>query len=276
VVQALHPLGAEYVETLQNGLRSRWVDRYETKGKRSGAFSSSSYGNPPYILMNYKRDVFSDVFTLAHEAGHSMHSWFAQQHQLFQDYGYPIFLAEVASTFNEELLTHHLLERAQDPAMRAYLIDRQIEDVRQVLFRQTMFAEFEKQIHEIEENGGPLTLNVFCKSYRELLGAYFGPRFSIDDELSIECLRIPHFYSAFYVYKYATGISAAISLADRVLNGGAEAVDAYLGFLKSGGTQFPIDTLRTAGVDMQSPDPIEKAMNLFQTRISQLRELLAE
>ena len=276
VVQALHPLGAEYVETLQNGLRSRWVDRYETKGKRSGAFSSSSYGNPPYILMNYKRDVFSDVFTLAHEAGHSMHSWFAQQHQLFQDYGYPIFLAEVASTFNEELLTHHLLERAQDPAMRAYLIDRQIEDIRQVLFRQTMFAEFEKQVHEIEENGGPLTLNVFCKSYRELLEAYFGPRFSIDDELSIECLRIPHFYSAFYVYKYATGISAAISLADRVLNGGAEAVDAYLGFLKSGGAQFPIDTLRTAGVDMQSPDPIEKAMNLFQTRISQLRELLAE
>jgi oligoendopeptidase F len=276
VVQALHPLGAEYVETLQNGLRSRWVDRYETKGKRSGAFSSSSYGNPPYILMNYKRDVFSDVFTLAHEAGHSMHSWFAQKHQLFQDYDYPIFLAEVASTFNEELLTHHLLERAQDPAMRAYLIDRQIEDVRQVLFRQTMFAEFEKKVHEIEENGGPLTLNVFCKTYRELLEAYFGPRFSIDDGLSIECLRIPHFYSAFYVYKYATGISAAISLADQVLNGGAEAVDAYLGFLKSGGARFPIDTLQTAGVDMQSPEPIEKAMNLFQARIRELRELLAE
>ena len=276
VVQALKPLGAEYVETLRNGLRSRWVDRYETKGKRGGAFSSSSYGNPPYILMNYKRDVFSDVFTLAHEAGHSMHSWFAQKHQLFQDYGYPIFLAEVASTFNEELLTHHLLERAQDPAMRAYLIDRQIEDVRQVLFRQTMFAEFEKQVHEIEENGGPLTLNVFCKVYRELLEAYFGPRFAIDDELSIECLRIPHFYSAFYVYKYATGISASISLADRVLNGGAKEVEAYLGFLKSGGAEFPIDTLRNAGVDMESPEPIEKAMNLFQSRISQLRELLAE
>ena len=220
VVEALHPLGTEYVETLRNGLRSRWVDRYETKGKRSGAFSSSSYGNPPYILMNYKPDVFSDVFTLAHEAGHSMHSWFAQKHQLFQDYGYPIFLAEVASTFNEELLTHYLLERASDPIMRAYLIDRQIEDVRQVLFRQTMFAEFEKQVHEIEEAGGPLTLNVFSKVYRDLLEAYFGPRFAIDEELSIECLRIPHFYSAFYVYKYATGISAAMSLADRVLNGG--------------------------------------------------------
>ncbi len=276
VVEALSPLGAEYVETLRNGLQSRWVDRYETKGKRSGAFSSSSYGNPPYILMNYKTDVFSDVFTLAHEAGHSMHSWFAQKHQLFQDYGYPIFLAEVASTFNEELLTHHLLERAQEPAMRAYLIDRQIEDVRQVLFRQTMFAEFEKRAHEIEEDGGPLTLNVFCKIYRELLEAYFGPRFVIDDELSIECLRIPHFYSAFYVYKYATGITASISLADRVLKGGAAEVDAYLGFLKSGGAKFPIDTLRDAGVDMQSPDPIEKAMSLFQKRIRQLRELLAE
>jgi oligoendopeptidase F len=276
VLEALHPLVSEYVERLRAGLRSRWVDRYETKGKRSGAFSSSSYGNPPYILMNYKPDVFSDVFTLAHEAGHSMHSWFAQKHQLFQDYGYPIFLAEVASTFNEELLTHHLLERAQEPAMRAYLIDRQIEDIRQVLFRQTMFAEFEKQVHEIEETGGPLTLNVFSKVYRELLEAYFGPRFAIDDQLSIECLRIPHFYSAFYVYKYATGISASISLAERVLKGGSAEVDAYLGFLKSGGLKFPIDTLREAGVDMQSPEPIEQAMKLFQQRIGQLRELLAE
>ena len=143
--------------------------------------------------MNYKPDVFSDVFTLAHEAGHSMHSWFAQKHQLFQDYGYPIFLAEVASTFNEELLTHHLLERAQEPTMRAYLIDRQIEDIRQVLFRQTMFAEFEKRVHEIEEDGGPLTLNVFCKIYRELLEAYFGPRFVIDDELSYRVPQDPTF-----------------------------------------------------------------------------------
>jgi len=275
VIQALSPLGTEYVETLRDGLGSRWVDRYETKGKRSGAFSSSSYGNPPYILMNYKSDVFSHVFTLAHEAGHSMHSWFAQKHQLFQDYGYPIFLAEVAATFNEELLTHHLLNRAKEPLMRAYLIDRQIEDIRQVLFRQTMFAEFEKEVHEIEENGGPLTLDVFRRVYRDLLDAYFGPRFVVDDELSIECLRIPHFYSAFYVYKYATGIAASISLADRVLNGGPAEVQAYLGFLKSGGAKFPIDALRDAGVDMQAPGPVEKAMDLFQMRIQQLRELLA-
>jgi len=274
VIEALSPLGTEYVETLRHGLGSRWVDRYETKGKRSGAFSSSSYGNPPYILMNYKSDVFSHVFTLAHEAGHSMHSWFAQKHQLFQDYGYPIFLAEVASTLNEELLTHNLLRQAQEPLMRAYLIDRQIEDIRQVLFRQTMFAEFEKQVHEIEENGGPLTLDVFRRVYRDLLDAYFGPRFVVDNELSIECLRIPHFYSAFYVYKYATGIAASISLADRVLNGGPAEVQAYLGFLKSGGAKFPIDALRDAGVDMQSPGPVEKAMDLFRTRIGQLRELL--
>jgi oligoendopeptidase F len=274
VVGALAPLGKEYLATLRNGLKSRWVDRYETKGKQSGAFSSSSYGNPPYILMNYKPDVFSDVFTLAHEAGHSMHSWFSQKHQLYQDYGYPIFLAEVASTFNEELLTHHLLDQAHAPAMRAYLVDRQIEDIRNVLFRQTMFAEFEKQVHEIEENGGPLTLDVFGSVYRELLEAYFGPRFTIDSELSLECLRIPHFYSAFYVYKYATGISAAVSLAERVLNGGQAELDAYLGFLKSGGAKFPIDTLREAGVDMQSPEPIEKTMELFARRIKELRELL--
>jgi oligoendopeptidase F len=274
VVSALEPIGTEYVETLRNGLKSRWVDRYETKNKRSGAFSSSSYGNPPFVLMNFKTDVFSDVFTLAHEAGHSMHSWFAQSHQLFQDYGYPIFLAEVASTFNEELLTHHLLKTADDPSMRAYLIDRQIEDIRGTLFRQTMFAEFEKNIHAIEEKGGPLTLDTFKQVYRELLEAYFGPRFTIDPELSIECLRIPHFYSAFYVYKYATGISAAISLSAKVLDGGPPEVAAYLQFLKSGGSKFSIETLRDAGVDMESPEPIEKAMTLFGQRIQELRTLL--
>jgi oligoendopeptidase F len=275
VLKSQQPLGEEYVDALARGFKSRWIDRYETRGKKSGAFSSSSYGNPPYILMNYKQDVFSDVFTLAHEAGHSMHSWFSQRHQLFQEYGYPIFLAEVASTFNEELLTHYLLEHAGDREMRAYLIDRQIEDIRQTLFRQTMFAEFERDVHQIEENGGPLTLETFKDAYRKLLQAYFGPRFAIDEQLSIECLRIPHFYSAFYVYKYATGISAAISLADRVLHGGSEELEAYLGFLRAGGREFPIDTLRSAGVDMSSPEPIEKAMNLFGERIVQLRELLA-
>lgn len=274
VASALRPLGNNYVEILRSGLHSRWVDRYETKGKRSGAFSSSSYGNPPFILMNYKPDVFSDVFTLAHEAGHSMHSWFAQSHQLFQNYDYPIFLAEVASTFNEQLLTHYLLEKTEEPAMRAYLIDRQIEDIRSALFRQTMFAEFEKRTHEVEESGGPLTLDTFQKIYRELLEAYFGPRFAVDPQLEVECLRIPHFYSAFYVYKYATGILAAISLAHRVLHGGATEVEEYLGFLKSGGSLFPIETLLNAGVDVRTPEPIERAIELFGERLRELRQLL--
>jgi len=274
VTAALEPLGHEYVTALRNGLKSRWVDRYETKGKRSGAFSSSSYGNPPFILMNYRDDVLSDVFTLAHEAGHSMHSWLAQQHQPFQDYSYPIFLAEVASTFNEELVTHYLLERADDDRLRAYLIDRQIEDIRSVLLRQTMFAEFEKRIHAIEEAGGPLTLDVFLEQYHELLVAYFGPRFVLDEALNLECLRIPHFYSAFYVYKYATGISAAVALAQRVLHEGAPAVQDYLGFLKSGGSRYPIETLQSAGVDMLTPGPIQETVELFKQRLKELRELV--
>jgi oligoendopeptidase F len=274
VTESLSPLGDEYVDILRTGLNNRWVDRYETKGKRSGAFSSSSYRNTPYILMNYRADVFSDVFTLAHESGHSMHSWHSQQHQLFQDYSYPIFLAEVASTFNEELLTHYLLERAEDAGLRAYLVDRQIEDIRSVLFRQTMFAEFERETHQREEEGRPLTLNVFESIYRELLQAYFGSSFMLDSELNIECLRIPHFYSAFYVYKYATGISAAIALAKRVLEKKDQAVQEYLGFLRSGSSEFPIETLRRAGVDMLSPEPVEQAIELFARRLKELRELL--
>jgi oligoendopeptidase F len=274
VTESVRPLGFEYVETLRTGLNNRWVDRYETKGKRSGAFSSSSYGNPPYMLMNYRADVFSDVFTLAHESGHSMHSWYSQKSQLFQDSSYPIFLAEVASTFNEELLTHYLLQRADDAALQAYLIDRQIEDIRSVLFRQTMFAEFERETHEREENGRPLTLEVFGSIYNDLLRAYFGPEFTLDSQLNIEYLRIPHFYSAFYVYKYATGISAAIALAKRVLAGEAQAVGDYIGFLKSGGSEFPIATLRAAGVDMLSSEPVEQAIGLFGQRLKELRALL--
>jgi oligoendopeptidase F len=274
VIAAMSPLGTEYVEALTRGLNSRWVDRYETKGKRSGAFSSSSYGNPPYILMNYKADVLSDVFTLAHEAGHSMHSWFAQSHQPFQTYSYPIFLAEVASTFNEELLTHYLLERAQEPALRAYLVDRQLESIRSVFFRQTMFAEFEQRAHEIEEKGEALTLASFKQLYHNLLETYLGPALVIDPELDLECLRIPHFYSAFYVYKYATGFSAAVALADRVRQAGQGAREAYLGFLRSGGSKFPIETLQEAGVDMLTPGPIEGATSLFARRVQELRDLL--
>ncbi len=275
VVAAVAPLGSDYTDALARGMRDRWCDRYETKGKRSGAFSSSSYGNPPYILMNFKEDVFSDVYTLAHEAGHSMHTFLSQRHQTFQDYHYPIFLAEVASTFNEELLTHHLLETTDDPKMRAYIINRQIDDIRGTLFRQTMFAEFEHVIHAMEESGEALTLDAFRAAYRKLLETYHGSGLVLDPELDLECLRIPHFYSAFYVYKYATGISAAVALARQVLDHQPGAVERYLSFLSSGGSKFPLDTLRDAGVDMLSPAPVEATLALFRDRLAELKQLLA-
>ena len=275
VVEALAPLGGEYTAALEEGLRrGRWCDRYETKGKRSGAFSYGSYGNPPFIMMNYKADVFSDIYTLAHEAGHSMHTWYANRTQRYQDADYPIFLAEVASTFNEELLTHHLLARTDDPKMRAYLLNRQLDDLRGTLYRQTMFAEFEKISHAMEEAGEALTLDSFKSAYRGLLTTYFGPRFTLDEELDLECLRIPHFYNAFYVYKYSTGISAAVSLSERVLHGGAPEVSAYLGFLKSGGSRYPLETLQAAGVDMNSPAPVDATLALFARRVEELETLL--
>jgi len=271
---ALKPLGDEYRSVLADGVKERrWCDRFENKGKRSGAFSSGSYGAPPYILMNYKDDVFSDVFTLAHEAGHSMHTWHANGTQRWQDADYPIFLAEVASTFNEELLTHHLLEQTTDPRMRAYLINRQLDDIRGTVYRQTMFAEFEKITHEMEERGEAVTLDTLRQAYRQLLDAYFGPDFVIDPELDLECLRIPHFYSAFYVYKYATGISAAVALSEQVIETGDSS--RYLGFLRSGGSRFPIPTLREAGVDMSSPAPIEAALRIFARRVEELETLLS-
>ena len=276
ILAACGPLGPEYITALSEGLRGRWCDRYETKGKRSGAFSSGSFGAPPYILMNYKSDVFSDVYTLAHEAGHSMHTWLAQRSQIFQDYDYPIFLAEVASTFNEEMLTHHLLETTADKKMRAYIINRQIDDIRGTLFRQTMFAEFEKVIHEIEERGDALTLDVFKAEYRTLLEAYFGTAVVLDPQLDLECLRIPHFYNAFYVYKYATGISAAVALSERVLAQEPGSVESYLGFLRSGGSKFPLETLRAAGVDMTTSAPIESTLRLFERRLDELEALLGQ
>jgi oligoendopeptidase F len=274
VLGALAPLGQEYLFTLGNGLRGgRWCDRYENKGKRSGAFSYGTYTSPPYIMMNYKSDVFSDVYTLAHEAGHSMHTWYSQRAQSYQNYHYPIFLAEVASTFNEIVLTEHLLKTTEERKMRAYVINRQIDDLRGTLYRQTMFAEFERATHAAEEAGDPLTLEGFKKVYRELLDAYFGPDFAIDSELELEGLRIPHFYSAFYVYKYATGISAAVALARQVLESGD--TTRYLTFLRSGGSKFPIETLAEVGVDMTSPAPVEAALELFERRVGELEELLA-
>ena len=275
VIAALAPLGDEYLSTLDHGLRAgRWCDRYENKGKRSGAFSYGTYTSPPYIMMNYKADVFSDVYTLAHEAGHSMHTWYAQRAQSQQNYHYPIFLAEVASTFNEILLTEHLLRTTDDRKMRAYIINRQIDDLRGTLYRQTMFAEFEKAIHATEEAGEALTLDAFKRIYRGLLESYFGPDFTLDDQLELEGLRIPHFYGGFYVYKYATGISAAVALAGQVLESGD--ATKYLSFLRSGGCKFPIETLKEAGVDMSTPAPVDAALQLFERRVTELEGLLGE
>lgn len=273
VLACVRPLGDEYTATLRKGLTSmRWCDRYENQGKRSGAFSYGTYQSPPYIMMNYKRDVFSDVYTLAHEAGHSMHTWYSQRAQSYQDYHYPIFLAEVASTFNEILLTEHLLASTQDPSMRAYLINRQIDDFRGTLYRQTMFAEFEKEAHALEEAGAPLTLDTFRSTYRNLLNTYFGHAVIVDEELELECLRIPHFYNGFYVYKYATGLSAAVALAEQVRLSGDPT--RYLAFLRSGGTRFPLETLDAAGVDMRSPAPVDAALELFARRVDELEILL--
>ncbi len=274
VLEAVTPLGGEYGAALEKGLTGRWCDRYENRGKQSGAFSCGTFDADPYILMNYQPDVLDHVFTLAHEAGHSMHSYFSAKSQPYQYYDYVIFVAEVASTFNEQLLSHHLLEKAKDKQHRAYLINRQIDAIRGTIFRQTMFAEFEKISHAMAESGEPLTVDALKEIYRKLLVQYFGPDFVLDEELDLECLRIPHFYRAFYVYKYATGLSAAIALANRVLNGGKRELDAYLGFLSGGCSKDPLDLLRDAGVDMEQPEPVDTAMKEFGRLVEELDELI--
>jgi oligoendopeptidase F len=276
VADALEPLGAEYVDTLRGGLLGRWADRYENKGKRAGAFSAGSYTGAPYILMNYKEDSIRDVFTLAHEGGHSMHSWYSARNNPFMHYNYTIFEAEVASTFNEELLYRHLRRQYKDDAqLSAYLLCKRADDILATLYRQTMFAEFELQTHEMEESGRPLTTDLLRSTYRSLLEHYFGPGMELEPESDLEGLRIPHFYNAFYVYKYATGISAALALAERVAEGGATEQDDYFRFLKSGGSRFPLESLKTAGVDMGSPAPIEAACAIFARIVAELDEKLA-
>jgi oligoendopeptidase F len=275
VVESLRPLGSEYCGELQRGMTTgRWCDRYPNKGKQSGAFSSGSYDGQPYILMNYQPDVLDHVFTLAHEAGHSMHSYYSAKTQPYQYYNYTIFVAEVASTFNEQLLARHMMSKAKDDKERAYLINRMIDGIRGTIIRQTMFAEFEKIIHALVESGEPLTVETLQSNYRKLLDLYFGPDFTIDDELSLECLRIPHFYRAFYVYKYATGLSAAIALSQRVTNGGEKELSDYLGFLKGGCSKYPLDLLRGAGVDMEKPEPVDTALKYFDTLVGELDALL--
>lgn len=276
ITQALSPLGEEYSTTLRNGLLGGWVDRYENKGKRSGAFSAGSFHGNPYILMNYQETVLRDVFTLAHEGGHSMHSWYSSRNNPFPHYNYTIFEAEVASTFNEQLLFHHMMNQTKDAKMKAYLLNKQIDDILATLYRQTMFAEFELAAHEMAEAGNPVTLDTLRSTYMQLLKDYFGPEVVLEEYSDLEGLRIPHFYRAFYVYKYATGVSAAITLSQRVMHGGKTEREEYFSFLKSGGSQFPIDSLAVAGVDMSKPHPIQKALDLFSSYVDQLEQLLGE
>jgi oligoendopeptidase F len=274
ILAALQPLGAEYCGVLAEGLRGRWADRYPNRGKQSGAFSCGSFDGDPYIMMNFKEEVLNDVFTLAHEAGHSMHSWYSARSQPFPYYNYTIFVAEVASTFNEQLLGEYLMNHAADDSERAYLINNELDSIRATLVRQTMFAEFEKRTHEMAEAGEPLTVQSIRAVYRELLDAYFGPQFVIDPQLELECFRIPHFYRAFYVYKYATGLSAAVALGQRVLTGGEAELQAYLGFLAGGCSQDPLDLLRGAGVDMTSPEPVRTTLARFETLTCELDQLI--
>jgi oligoendopeptidase F len=274
VLDALAPLGSDYCRTLGRGLAARWCDRYENRGKQSGAFSCGSFDGDPYILMNYQSEVLEHVFTLAHEAGHSMHSSYSARHQPYQYYHYVIFVAEVASTFNEQLLSRHLLEHARDDRQRALLVGRQIDAIRAAIFRQTMFAEFEKTTHALAESGQPLTLDRLKQVYHELLELYFGPDFTLDDELDLECLRIPHFYQAFYVYRYATGMSAALALAERVTGGGRRELDDYLKFLAGGCSKDPLDLVRDAGVDMEQPAAVDTALEQFGRLVRELDELI--
>lgn len=273
VIESSAPLGSDYQNLLRKGLKEqRWVDRYENKNKRSGAYSSGCYGSMPYILMNYKT-LLRDVFTLAHEAGHSMHSLYSRQTQPYHYSDYPIFLAEVASTFNEDLLNRLLIQRCSNPLEKIYLINQQIEDIRGTLFRQTMFAEFELFLHEQIEKGIPLTPAFLKEHYSQLNKKYFGPATLIDEEIQIEWARIPHFYYNFYVFQYATGISAALALAEKVTRGGTQEREAYLNFLKGGSSKYPIEMLKLAGVDMQSSLPVKTAIQKFDDLINELHSL---
>ena len=270
---ALAPLGAEYTDRLCAGLLNGWADRYENIGKRSGAFSSGCYVGNPYILLNYNEENIRDVFTMAHEGGHSMHSWYSVHNNPFMCYDYTIFEAEVASPFNEEQLFEYLYKNAKDEEMKNYLLSMRADDILATLFRQTMFAEFELKAHEFVENGTPLTAELLRKTYRELLELYFGPEMTFEANSDMEGLRIPHFYTAFYVYKYATGISAALALAKRVTNGGEAEREDYFKFLKSGGSRYPIESLKIAGVDMAKTEPVQAACDEFKKIIADLNKL---
>ncbi len=274
IKEAVKPLGEEYSNILIKGLTTdRWVDRYENKGKRSGAFSAGCFTGNPYILTNFEEEVLDSVFTLIHEGGHSMHSYYSSHNNPFPCYGYTIFEAEVASTFNENLLSEYLIKNAGSKEEEAYIVSKKLEDIVATFFRQTMFAEYEMLLHSAQENGTPLTIDYMRKVYRGLLEAYFGDSVEFESYSDMEGLRIPHFYNAFYVYKYATGIAASIALSRRVLSGGEKERNDYLSFLKSGGSRYPIEALKVAGVDMSKSDAVIATTEHFSSLLERLEEL---
>lgn len=271
ILEGLASLGEDYLQRLQTGFTNHWIDIYENKGKRSGAYSWGCYDSHPFVLMNYQ-DNINNLFTLAHEMGHALHSNYSNENQEYLYAGYEIFLAEVASTVNETLLMKHLLKTTTDPKKRLYLINYFLEQFRSTVYRQTMFAEFEKITHEMVEKNEPLNQEVLCKTYHDLNIKYYGNDIVIDEEIDIEWARIPHFYNAFYVYQYATGFSAAIALSDLIINEGQVAVDDYLTFLKSGSSDYALNILKKAGVDMTTKSPIENALKTFENLLDEMEK----
>ncbi|WP_010529942.1 oligoendopeptidase F [Lentibacillus jeotgali] len=273
VLKGLEPLGDDYVSVLKKGFESRWIDVDENKGKRSGAYSSGAYGTHPYILLNWQ-DKLDDLFTLAHELGHSLHSYYTHKSQPFRYGNYSIFVAEVASTTNEALLNDYLLKNVDDEKQKLFLLNHYLEGFRGTVFRQTMFAEFEHEIHKRMQNGEAMTAETLTEIYYDLNKKYYGEDVISDEEIGKEWARIPHFYMNYYVYQYATGFSAATTLANNILNGEEEAVGRYLDFLKAGSSDYPIDVLKKAGVDMTSKDPILSALDVFEEKLNEMEELL--
>lgn len=273
VREALAPLGGEYAEKLSLAFSQRWIDVPERRGKRSGAYSSGCYDSYPYLLLNYNRTL-NDVFTLAHELGHSMHSFYSNATQPYHYAGYSIFVAEVASTTNEMLLFRYLLDRSSDREFRAFLLGHLADEIRGTIFRQTMFAEFELLAHELVEQGIPLSADLLNEKYAELNALYYGPEVDADPLIAVEWARIPHFYYNFYVYKYATGMSAAIQLAERLASGDPAGREAYFGFLKAGDSKDVLDIMKDAGVDLSTPAPVEAALSYFRSTVGQLRREL--
>ena len=273
ILKALEPMGEEYLAALKEGFDNRWIDACENAGKRSGAYCSGGSTGHPYVLMTYK-ETLDNMFTLAHEMGHAMHSYFSNKVQPHQTAGYRIFVAEVASTCNEILLTRYLLKTTTDKAQRAYIVNHFLDTFKGTLFRQTMFAEFEKTAHKMMEDGEALTAEKLNKVYYDINAKYFGPDMVCDDLIKLEWARIPHFYTPFYVYQYATGISAAGALSTRILELGEEGVKDYMKFLTGGGSQDPIDLLKLAGVDMSEKAPVQAALKLFDEMVTELEEML--